>query len=399
MEEKKEYTILTIDDNPVNLRMLSALLQEQGFDSVQADGGHSGLDMASRRKPDLILLDINMPDMDGYEVCRQLKGDPDLRSIPVLMVSGEYEVEAKVRCFQLGAADYITKPYNRDEIMARIRTHLSLMQLTRNLEESNAMLTEKQRLLNQDLEAAGEIQKALLPQSFPDLKNIKFSFSFSPCERIGGDLFNVQILDENHLGVYILDVSGHGVPAAMLTALVHQSLLPQSGTVKQYFQEPPHYRLSAPTAVFDLLEVDFPIERFNRYFTMAYLVLDIFSGRFNYSCAGHPPILQVSADGKITRHQKGGAMIGVGSLGGDRTEGTGQLKKGDRLFFYTDGIIENENRQGVPYGRERLEQLLCSGCTLDLDTLTAKTMGDLAAFSENLPFQDDITLLAMALWE
>jgi sigma-B regulation protein RsbU (phosphoserine phosphatase) len=315
------------------------------------------------------------------------------------MLSGEYEVEAKVRCFELGAADYITKPYNRDEILARIKTHLRLMQLTRNLEESNAMLVKKQHLLDQDLEAAGEIQKALLPQSFPSVRNVKFSFSFSPCERIGGDLFNVQILDEDHLGVYVLDVSGHGVPAAMLTALDHQSLLPQSGTIKECFQKSPYYRLVSPSAVFDLLEEDFPIERFDRYFTMAYLVLNIYNGQFSYSCAGHPPILQISTEGEITRHHHGGAMIGIGDLAGERKEGTGQLRKGDRLFFFTDGIIESEDRQGIPFGMERLEQFLCAGSTLGLDELTSEVMKSLADFSGNQPLQDDITLLAMTLWE
>jgi len=397
MVEHAQETILIIEDNPVNLHMLCFILKEQGYAIIEAVNGRNGLKMAAEQRPDLILLDIMMPDMDGYEVCRKLKADPDICLIPVLMVSAEQEVVSKVRCFDLGAADYITKPYNREEILARIRTHLGLRQLTSNLQKTNEKLRWKQQQLDQDIKAAAEIQMALLPQSFPDLDEVHFSFAFNPCDRIGGDLFNVQRLDHDHMGIYVLDVSGHGVPAAMLTALVHQAMLPQGGKVKQSVLAEPYYRLLSPAEVHESMETDFPIDRFERYFTMAYLILNFRNGKFRYSCAGHPPIIHMRNNGEIIRHHKGGVMIGAGDLDGPRQEGHGQLYSGDRLFFFTDGIIENEDAHDNAYGLEKFEQLLTKCRQKKLDTIPTLLIQDLHNYccSPQSSFQDDITFLAL----
>ncbi|RPH43882.1 MAG: response regulator [Desulfobulbaceae bacterium] len=388
-------TILVIDDNPVNLQMLCSLLKKQGYAVIEANEGRNGLKLAFEKQPDLILLDIVMPGLDGYEVCRRLKADAVICSIPVLMVSGEHDVLAKVRCFDLGAADYITKPYNHEEILARIRTHLQLRQLSENLQNANDSLRQKQQQLDQDMKAAAEIQMALLPKNFPDTDKVDFSFAFNPCNRIGGDLFNVQRLDQDHLGIYVLDVSGHGVSAAMLTALVHQAMLPQGGKVKQITMEEPYYRLPSPVEVHEALETAFPMDRFERYFTMAYLLLNFKDGRFSYSCAGHPPIIHMRKNGEIIRHHKGGVMIGAGDLNGPREEGQGQLQNGDRLIFFTDGILENEDVQGNIFGLDNLEHLLTDSRHLELDTIPTVLMQNLQTFCGMCKFQDDIAFLVL----
>lgn len=395
MDGQGKEKILIIEDNPVNLHALSFVLRDAGYTVLEALTGRMGLKMAEEELPDLVLLDIMMPEMDGFAVCRQLKANPRTNTIPILMVTGDAETASKVRCFDLGAADYITKPFQREEVLARIRSQLKLHHLTVSLEVVNRHLREKQRQLENDLQAAAEIQRSLLPKSFPENDCICFSFQLRPCQRIGGDLFNVQDLDEEHLAIYVMDVSGHGVPAAMITALVYQALLPQAGKVKQSLEAEPFYSISSPAAVCRLLEKEFPMDRFGRYFTMAYMILNVRSGEFRYSCAGHPPILQQDMNGAVIRHHKGGVMIGAGELSPRREEGKGILRPGDRLFFYTDGIIEHENEEGACFSLDGLEELLRRNRQQELGQLPARLTEELHRFAERQPFLDDITFLAL----
>jgi sigma-B regulation protein RsbU (phosphoserine phosphatase) len=248
--------------------------------------------------------------------------------------------------------------------------------------------------LEQNLKAAAEIQMALLPQTFPDIDEARFSFAFHPCDRIGGNLFNVERLDEEHIGVYMLDVGDHGVTAAMIAALVHQAM-PSSlsaGEGRQSLPAGSSGTLLTPVQTFELIENEFPVSRFGRLFSMAYLILHLKSGTFRYSCAGHPPVIQQQKDGAVLRHHKGGGAIGSGE---SRDEGKGRLQKGDRLFMYTDGIVKNEDGGGDTYGLERLERLLTETIRTELDTVPALLIQDLHTFSSYLPFQDDIAFLAL----
>jgi len=138
--------ILVVDDTPANLTLLVGMLKEQGYRARPVPSGTLALQAAAAEPPDLILLDISMPEMDGFEVCAKLKEDPRLREIPVIFLTARTEVEDKVRSFEVGGVDYVTKPFQFAEVNARVRTHLELRRQKRELQDSYEKLTELQVL-------------------------------------------------------------------------------------------------------------------------------------------------------------------------------------------------------------------------------------------------------------
>lgn len=226
-------TVLVIDDSEAVRILVRAYLQEAGYQVFDAVNGRSGLDICRSQLPDLLLLDISMPEMDGFELCAILQEEEQLRSIPVIMLTGQDKTEAKAKAFDLGAVDYLTKPFSKREILARVRIHLKISSLTRSLQQTNCELRANQEQLMQGIQAAAELQKNLLPKRVPDCKKLRFASYFSPCQGVGGDIYNIQRLDDEHLGLSILDVSGHGFPAAMMTALAAQALCQSGGIVKK----------------------------------------------------------------------------------------------------------------------------------------------------------------------
>lgn len=154
VEELESYCVLVCDDNPANLQVMADLLKPFGFKLKFASDGPSCIERAASQKADLILLDVQMPGMDGFETCKILKSRPDTSAIPVIFLTAFNETEHKVKGFEAGGVDYIPKPINRDELMARIRTHLRLLQLQRSLEQVNQDLEAKVRERTRQLHEA-----------------------------------------------------------------------------------------------------------------------------------------------------------------------------------------------------------------------------------------------------
>ncbi len=148
-QREDEDKILVVDDNPTNIQVLQATLEGQGFRLLAARDGTSALAVAAQASPDLVLLDIRMPEMDGYEVCRRLKSDPQTSEIPIIFLSALERTQDKVKGLELGAVDYITKPFQPEELVARVNTHLTLRCLQRRLRKANTDLTELNRGLEQ----------------------------------------------------------------------------------------------------------------------------------------------------------------------------------------------------------------------------------------------------------
>ena len=208
----KSKSLLVIDDNPVNQNQLAAILRQEGYQVTTAVGGEEGLRLTQKNIFDLILLDIVMPEMDGVSVCRALQQNNQTSDVPIIMVSSLEVAETKIQCFNLGAVDYITKPFHNGEVLARIRSQLQIRDLIKSLQESNKQLQKRQDVIDRDLKATAAIQRVLLPEKFPFKNHLQGHYTFHPCERIGGDIFNAFALDEHSVGVYIVDVCGHGVP-------------------------------------------------------------------------------------------------------------------------------------------------------------------------------------------
>ncbi|HID70459.1 MAG TPA: fused response regulator/phosphatase [Desulfobacterales bacterium] len=386
-------TILVIDDEEAVRMAIRLYLEDKGFHVLQAADGQSGLESCRKYFPDLVLLDLSMPGMDGFELCRIVRDDDLLRDIPVIMLTAYESTELKMQAFDLGAVDYLTKPVNNGELLVRIRTHLRINSLTRFLKQANRELLASQQQLQQGMRAAAELQRNLLPKQIPDCKNLCFASYFQPCEHVGGDIYNIQRLDDRHLAVYILDVSGHGFSAAMMTALVTQAISGchqrDTGKTEAGAGEK---GIHTPVEIIRELDREFPLIRFNLYITIAYLIYNTKNHTFHYCCAGHPSPAHVTQEGAVTFLDKGGPPAGMDGIW---HEGEGRLNSGDRIYFYTDGLTEYNDGEDELYGQKRLIDSMAASSTLPLKTGVENIIGEMKRFGRQADAADDMTLLVI----
>lgn len=379
--------VLVIDDHVVNQRILQQMLSTGGFDVSIAGEGERGLSIARRGGVDLVLLDIMLPGLDGYEILARLRDDPATRDIPVIFISSLDDVEDRVRGLERGAADYVGKPFNRHEVLARVRAQMRIRQLSASIARINAQLVEKQEILAEDLRAAADIQKALLPPARLDTEGLAVATFFQPSIQVGGDIFNVVRVSDREVAAYVVDVSGHGVASALLTVSVTQRLSGPSGLVRG------DGGLS-PAAVLRQLDADYPFERFGKYFSAAVVILDPVTGRFRYSSAGHPAPFVVRSRGGVDTLPAGGPVIGMGfDLAFDEEEG--QIDPGDRLVLYTDGVTDDESAAGERFGPAALQAFFAERPGEPIEDVCAGLRETLAERRGDVLPSDDLALIAI----
>lgn len=258
----------------------------------------------------------------------------------------------------------------------------------------NRKLSEQRSRLDEDLRAAAGIQKSLLPQTPPRILGLEMAWRFTPSETIGGDLFNVFFLDEHHLGIYVLDVSGHGVQAALVTVSVSQMLLPHTGLVVRKKTASGH-EITPPVEVMALLDGEYPLERFDTFFSMIYIVLDVRDGSFAICNAGHVPALLFRRDGRIETLKNGGTVIGLGGMVPFEQQKE-MLYKGDRLLLYTDGVTEFMNSRQELFGKDRFIRVADSLRNRPMEDMVSGIYEAMTAFGDGFPIQDDVSILGIA---
>ncbi len=393
--------VLVIDDHPSDRRLLEGLLEREGFVALSAKSGEEGLEVATRERPDLVLLDVGLPGKNGYEVCLDLRAQLETSAIPVIFLSAHDDDEHKVQGLELGAVDYITKPFELREAIARIRTQLRISHLNRSAQELNDELMrlsqdlmEKQRALEEDLKAAAEIQSALLPREDLSVPGLELVWRFVPSGKVGGDLLGYYPLDEARVALTVFDVTGHGVPAAMVTCSVAQSLAVQLGPAARWRGgEPPE-----PREVMERLDQEFPLERFDRPFSICYVELNAATGAVRYASAAHPAPIVVRKGGRVEELEEGSSLIGLGEFL-PYENGEAQLEAGDRLFLYTDGVTEVLGAAGELFGVARLRRALVGRAGQSLATSLDDAINAALAYGGGVPPRDDISVLGAGRME
>ena len=390
--ENKTATIMVVDDTPANLKLLEEMLQGQGYRVVQFPRGDMALKAAAKNPPDLILLDIMMPEMDGFEVCRRLKADERLKEIPVLFISALDGTEDKVKAFSGGGLDYVTKPFQEEEVLARVETHLDLRRMRKNLEGSNLQLRElteqkeKQRkALEEELKLAGEMQKVLLKPRITGSEQVKFLVSYRPVTSLycGGDYYDVIYLSKERYFLLLGDVSGHGVRAALVTGILKAIIYPE------YVRD----ALSRDLSPADFLSwlngrMNFELRKTTGVFlTFLAGVLDLEKRTFRYANAGqnHPVMIRKSGSKELA---VSGAGIGVFSPI-SYTEETVDIQPGDVLNLFTDGLTELD----CPEGKKTLDASAIFETIDDTANYHNRIMKRALYESGASGFTDDITLL------
>jgi phosphoserine phosphatase RsbU/P len=398
---KKIASILAVDDTPANLQVLTGMLKDRGYKVRPVPSGKLALLAARHEAPDLILLDINMPDMTGFEVCRALKADAALKDIPVIFISALTEPLDKANAFALGGVDYLTKPFQIDELHARVNTHLNIRRLHVALEESNAQLATINQRMSRDLKAAARIQRTFLPRMELNVAGAGFAWVYRPCDELAGDGLNVIALGDGRVALYVLDVSGHGVTAALLSVALCRLLSPESdpsSILSRGGSGVAEGEVPAPLDVVHELNRLFPFDTATAQFaTLIYGIWDPKTQEFRYVSAGHPGPVHVPKDGKPVTLESQGFPIGLGTE--PYVERVVRVEAGDRLYLLSDGVIEAMSPMGRVYGQDRLMATIGAGGKDALSGSVTQIMKDLDVWHDSERAKDDISILAMEVWD
>lgn len=378
MKNKKiKYpTILIVDDIPKNIQVVANFLKPEGYHLAFAQNGKNAIAQAKSHKIDLILLDVMMPEMDGFEVCEILKKDPSTANIPVIFLTGKTDIEHVVHGFETGAVDYITKPFNHSELLARVKTHLSL----KHAQEKIRNLYEQ---LDEELDIASEIQKATMREK-AEVPFLSIDLIFNPHGKISGDMVDFSKSD-NELFVFVGDATGHGIPAALLTMMVPFILDNKSKD---------DHTNDVITKINDVIANRGISDKF-----ITGIYVKIHSDGKVFACnAGHPPMIIIPVNGTSPILSKPTGMpLGIlpSNMAIPYIEKSFSLEPGDKLFLFSDGILEWQNPKNELFGIKRLKKYLWNNKDLDIKTILSGLQKEIEEFSEENSCDDDVTLLGL----
>jgi phosphoserine phosphatase RsbU/P len=385
--------VLLVEDSSTMRRMLSTMLREEGFEVETANDGLQGLAKARLDpRPELILTDFEMPELDGAGLCQALKADKELRSIPVMMLTTLGEAHSKIAGLTAGADDYVEKPKGHDDfrvLCARIHAHLRIADLRGELAARNSELAERNRLLEAatkkftfELELARKVQLALMPRPPKPRGMLRLAVRYSPANQLGGDVYDIYRLDNNRLGILVADVSGHGVNSAMLSGMVKALAAPLSLAVL----EPGELLAGLDVAG----EQYFP----EGYFcTGFYVIADEETGLVRYAGVGHPAAIIVGPNGPRMLPSNPG-MLGIGMV--DGTAGaTDRIGPGESMVIYTDGLTDAMDPSDALFGEERLQTLLQSHYGADPSEILAQVAEAISKHTAPGRPADDINIIVL----
>jgi phosphoserine phosphatase RsbU/P len=396
--------ILVVEDDAMQRLVLVSLLRSHGHEVVAVSDGDAAWEAIGRSAFNIVFTDWMMPGMSGLELIRKIRMTGGGRYVYVILCTSRSSRADLVEGLKSGADDYIEKPIHEDELLVRLAAGERVIDLERRLEEENRKLEESNRSLKRayqtirdDLDAAARMQHSLLPPA-GTIHGIHCNSLFLPASVVAGDVFNFFSIGRSSVGFYLLDVSGHGIPAAMLSVTLSKVLTtrPEASSPlvvptaagSAYAIRPPHEALSEVNDRFQ--------DQGDMYFTMVYGVLDKETGCLRLAQAGHPaPILQRGDNSPISLGDGGFPLGMLPDRSFDPLEY--QVQNGDRLFLCSDGVLECTNFAGEEFGQQRLMDLLHQHRHSSLDTLLRSLQAAMHQWAESTEFADDVTFLALEL--
>lgn len=412
---KNGVKVLIAEDNRLQARILEDRLAQAGYEVRVGRDGKRALELAKQERPDIIVSDIEMPHMTGHEFCRVIKSDPQLQSVPLILLSTLSEPEDIIKGLDCGADNYVTKPYRTAYLISRMESLLKtpieereddLLELEvaiagttykvrsgrqqvlnllvstfenaveknqellrynedltiakETLAKSNKILENLNGRMTRDLDAAAKIQHSLLPSKTIETDRAQFAWKYLPCDELAGDFLNYFRLDDDHIALFVVDVSGHGVASSLLSVTVGRVMTPDIGSSSLLAQtnESGETIITPPAEVAAELNRRFPMEdQGNLYFTMVYAVLNLKTLELRYASAGHEAMVHIPA-GQAPRmlHAEGFAIGWMEDIEYDET--VVQLAPGDRLYLYSDGIPEALDVNLDEYDDTRMLELM-----------------------------------------
>jgi sigma-B regulation protein RsbU (phosphoserine phosphatase) len=383
-----ESALLIVDDNEDNRYTLTRRLQREGYQNLaSAADGQQALDLLQSRPFDLMLLDVMMPGLNGYQVLERMRADSRLRHIPVIMISALDEIESVIRCIELGAEDYLSKPFNPTLLRARVGASL----------EKKRLRDEIVEVLNQiegELQAARQIQLSMVPTEFlvptPD-RPVEVYATLEPARMVGGDLYDFFWGDDGRMYFVVADVSDKGAPAALFMART-KTMIRLVATLYRLPDGTP----MEPHRIIEKVNEGLSHENQQGMFVTVFLgILDPVTATLSFCNAGHnlPYLLRMTDDVTAVDGARG-KPLGIRPTFTYRTESF-KLASGDGLFVYTDGITEALNTANELFSDERLEEALRSLATASASEMVTGVMEHVRAFAAGAVQADDIAAMGL----
>jgi phosphoserine phosphatase RsbU/P len=380
---KDKPVIMIVDDEPQNIELLEAFLVSEDYDIVRAVNGEDALEKLSVDQIDLILLDVMMPGMDGFEVIIRVRRHAKYRLLPIILVTALREKEDRVRGIEAGCDDFISKPVDKIELLARVRSLL-------RVKAYNDLLNEKQREIDLDFAQASLVQKTILTQKsvYGSIKGLEIDVQYLPMNgSISGDYYNISLMKDGIASILIADASGHGIQAALSTMQI--DLLNRDSLVIEY----PYKRME---------QINWQlVERLSSKNFFTGFLVHLHHDRLYYSSAGHPPQLLIRpSSGEIVPLKARGKVIGIfDDCEYEMKEE--KIAKGDVLFLFTDGLFEEFNSKWEEWGEEGVTSFLKSRmgelAEMPIDQWGQMLLDEMNRFCGGTMINDDITIVCIRM--
>jgi sigma-B regulation protein RsbU (phosphoserine phosphatase) len=384
MAKKADGQILIVDDDRAIRRLLVRTLHSAGYDCAEAETGNQALEFVCREQPSLLLLDFEMPGLNGAEVLKKLRADadPDVANVPAIMLTGHAGEQSEVLCLEAGANDFVTKPINTAVLRARIETQLRLRSMRDQLQEQNQELERWRHNLERDLAAARLTQQSLIPQKRPPLPGWDIADYYHPVIQVGGDIYGWLTLKDGRTLFWIVDATGHGASAALLTTLA--KLLFHHGSIEH----------GAPEALMRAVNEDFrSIFGARSFMTAMCVALDANSGRASVVGAGHPPLLIARHGGTAEAVSSHAPPLGVAQPR-QFSEAIVDFGPGDAFVLYTDGLFGGRALIGRRLTPQRLIEKL-NGSASDAHMLLQQLLRYSSKSDQDQQLLDDVTAVVV----
>jgi phosphoserine phosphatase RsbU/P len=382
--------ILIADDHELSRFKLQTDLEKWGHEVTVAEDGEQAWELFQKKQFSIVITDWMMPKLDGLELVKMIRAADCSEYVYIIMLTAKAEKHDIVAGMGAGADDFLTKPFHRDELQVRLRAGIRITNLNRELHESN-------RRLQHSREAAAQIQRSFLPMVKPQIAGYDFAWNHQPCDELGGDMFNIVVLDDKHVGLYVLDVTGEGVPAALLATTLSRVLSGASEGASVLFERSADgspTRPREPREVALELNRRFGTQEGRQFFSLAYGVLNLESRTFQLTSAGHPPLLHLRAGAPPRMLDAEGSPIGMDPDCTDFPQKSVKLEPGDRILFYSDGLPDTLRGDGEVFGAARLLEAVQSLRRQSLESLIRSLMEEVQHWRGDAAFTDDVSILA-----
>lgn len=337
--EGDEAYIVVVDDEPVNVRVLVSQLGIEGYKVDSVNSGPELFDLIIESGvPDLILLDVMLPKMPGYDICRKLREEYSSHILPIVMLTAKTKPADIVNGLKAGANDYLSKPVEREELVARVKNLISM--------KKSVKIQGELEILRSELILAREIQSTIMPGEPPIVDGLEIAMRYVPMKEVGGDFYDFHVIENRRLGILVADVVGHGIPAAMVSAMLE---------VTYSFHKSDKLE---PSDLFNRINAGMSRHTHGLYLTALYVRLDIDRKMLSYVNAGHRPLfIWRKYDQHLVNEENFQRPIGV-FIDSTYTINEVEIMDGDRLFLYTDGIVEAKNAKNEEFGVGRFTDII-----------------------------------------